>query len=138
MNQYRDEIDWKDLLRKPEKLFGYSYIYFLVALLVVGVLYIANLRDVGRNSVPAGLMADSAALVTDIPLQSPRVIPPVDVLKAGVPTAELVNHGKDLFKANCASCHGDNGQGARILQPFRVRECRVREGPFSGSGEEAP
>ena len=134
MDPYRDEIDWKDMIRKPEKLFGYSYIYFLAAVILVGLLYLANLRDVGRNSVAAAA-ADSSALVLDIPLQSPRVIPPVDVLKAGVSTPEAVARGKELFKANCASCHGDNGQGdgpsGMLLNP-RPRNFRVLNGWTNG------
>ena len=135
MTANRDEIDWKDLLRKPEKLFGYSYLYFLVAVIAVGLLYIANLRDVGRNDVAAPAPADSAALATDIPLQSPRVIPPVDVLKAGVASAEAVARGRDLFKANCASCHGDNGQGdgpsGLLLNP-KPRDFHVLTGWTNG------
>lgn len=135
MPHYQDEIDWKDLVRKPEKLFGYSYLYFLVALIAVGLLYIANLRDIGRNSTAQGVLADSTAFVNDIPLQSPRVIPPVDVMTAAVPTPDGINRGKDLFKANCASCHGDNGQGdgpAGLILIPRPRNFHVLSGWTNG------
>jgi mono/diheme cytochrome c family protein len=118
---YKDEIDWWDLLRKPEKLFGYSYPYVLAVLLGIGVLYVWNLNTIGKNAVPPGLVQDSVALVKDIPFQSPRIIPPVDIMKVGISSPELITKGHDLFKANCSTCHGDNGQGdgpsAPLLNP---------------------
>jgi mono/diheme cytochrome c family protein len=136
MPHYQDEIDWKDLVRKPEKLFGYSYLYFLVALIAIGLVYLANLRDVGRNSVAQGVLTDSTAFVADIPLQSPRVIPPVDVMKAAISMPDDITRGKDLFKANCASCHGDNGLGdgsaGLVLNP-RPRNFLVLTGWTNGN-----
>jgi mono/diheme cytochrome c family protein len=118
---YKDEIDWRDLVRKPEKLFGYSYIYVLATLVGVGLLYVWNLNTIGKNAVNPRVLQDSTALIKDIPLQSPRVIPPVDIMKVGVSSHELVDKGRELFKANCTACHGDNGQGdgpsASMLNP---------------------
>jgi mono/diheme cytochrome c family protein len=111
MAYYRDEIDWKDLLRKPQKLFGYSYLYVLLLLSALGYAYISNLTVIGKNSVTPVVQKDSAALLQDIPFQSPRLVPPVDVMKVGISTSGMVARGRDLYKANCASCHGDNGMG---------------------------
>lgn len=36
---------------------------------------------------------------------------PVDLRKLRIPTPELVAAGARLFKLNCASCHGESGQG---------------------------
>ncbi len=105
------EIDFKDLLRRPHKLFGYSYIYFVMLVGTLGYLYITNLTVIGKNSVTPFVLSDSSAFVKDIPLQSPRILPPVDVMKVSVPTAALIEKGKELFKANCSSCHGDAGEG---------------------------
>jgi mono/diheme cytochrome c family protein len=118
---YKDEIDWRALVRTPEKLFGYSYFYVLAILVVMGLLYVWNLNAIGRNAVNATVLHDSTALIKDIPLRSPRLIPPVDIMKVGVSSPELVNKGRELFKANCTTCHGDNGQGdgpsASMLNP---------------------
>jgi hypothetical protein len=105
------EIDFRELLKEPRKLFGYSYIYFLIVLVGLGVTYVSNLTVIGKNSVPALVFKDSSAFVLDIPFQSPAVLPPVDVMKVGVATPELIQKGKDLFRANCASCHGEGGEG---------------------------
>jgi mono/diheme cytochrome c family protein len=118
---YKDEIDWQDLVKKPEMLFGYSYIYVLAVLIGIGLLYVWNLNTISKNAVNPTVLQDSTALIKDIPLQSPRLIPPVDIMKAGVSSPELVTKGRELFKANCTTCHGDNGQGdgpsASMLNP---------------------
>jgi mono/diheme cytochrome c family protein len=118
---YKDEIDWQDLVKKPEMLFGYSYIYVLAVLVGIGLLYVWNLNTISKNAVNPIVFQDSTALIKDIPLQSPRLIPPVDIMKAGVSSPELIKKGRELFKANCTTCHGDNGQGdgpsASMLNP---------------------
>lgn len=118
--KYQEEIDWHDLIRHPKKLFGYSYVYVLIVLVGIGLLYLSNLNTIGKNIVDP-VLKDSSAVIKDLPLQSPRVIPPIDVMKAGVASAEAIAKGKDLYKTNCASCHGDNGTGdgaaAAMLNP---------------------
>jgi mono/diheme cytochrome c family protein len=105
------ETDFRDLLRKPEKLFGYSFLYFLGIAVLLGVLYTRNLSGIGGNNLTPLVGADSTAFVQDVAFATPSVLPPVDVMKAGVTSDSLVTRGRDLFKANCASCHGDAGSG---------------------------
>jgi mono/diheme cytochrome c family protein len=106
------EIDFGELLRKPSRLFATAYVYFLLAGGALGYLYLWQLTDIGKNAVPpAPALQDSAALLQDIPFQSAAVLPPVDVNVASIPTPELLARGRDLYKANCSSCHGDNGRG---------------------------
>jgi mono/diheme cytochrome c family protein len=109
--EFKDEVDFRDLLRKPWKLFGYSYIYFLLILTAVGISYMENLTAIGKNSVMPTVLADSSSFVQDIPYESPKSLPPVDVMKVAIPTPDLIARGGDLFRANCSSCHGDNGEG---------------------------
>ena len=109
--ELKDETDFRDLLRKPQKLFGYSYIYFILILTVLGLSYMENLTVIGKNSVPPMVLSDSSAFVQDIPFQSARILPPVDVMKVATPTPELIETGKALFRTTCSSCHGEDGQG---------------------------
>ncbi len=107
----KQEIDFKDLIRKPEKLFGYSYVYFLGALLLLGMLYVWNLGVIGKNSIVPIVLKDSTAFVQEIPMKSPAVLPPVDVTKVGRTTDALIGRGKELFRVSCTPCHGETGLG---------------------------
>ncbi|MEK6650256.1 MAG: c-type cytochrome [Bacteroidota bacterium] len=110
-SSYNAEIDFRDLVRHPWKLLGYAYGYYFAILVGVGLLYVFNLTDIGKNSVPARVLADSSAFAQDIPYQSAAVIPPVDVKVVGRPSDSLITQGRIVFQGNCASCHGDQGQG---------------------------
>ncbi len=108
---YKAEIDFHDLVRNPRTLFGFTYFVFLGVLVLVGILYVQNLTTIGKNSVRAAVAADSTAHATDVPFQAPGVLPPVDVRKISVPTDSLITRGRELYRANCSSCHGGNGLG---------------------------
>lgn len=106
-----DEIDFKELLKQPVRLFGLSYIVFLLLGGLVGAYYLWNMNTLSRNSTPAAVLPDSAQFVLEVPMQRGALIPPVDVAAVAKPTKDLVAKGANLYKANCASCHGDNGLG---------------------------
>jgi hypothetical protein len=57
-------------------------------------------------------------------------------MKVGISSPELIAQGKELFKANCTSCHGDNGQGdgptAPTLNP-KPRNFLLLDGWKNGS-----
>ena len=108
---WKDEIDFRELLKKPTKLFGYSYFYFMAVLLLLGMLYLWNINAVGTNAITPVSLSDSTAFVQDIPMESPSVLPPIDVLKAGVPTDSMIARGRELFHQTCIPCHGIDGLG---------------------------
>jgi mono/diheme cytochrome c family protein len=135
-SELKPEIDFKDLIRQPERLFGYSYLYFVGIVLVLGVLYAWNLNTIGRNVIQPVMLKDSLAFVQDIPLKSPLALPPVDVMKAGIASDSLIARGREMFRANCVSCHGDNGLGdgptATTLNP-KPRNFHSLDGWKNGS-----
>ena len=110
-DHYNAETDFREMIRTPQKLFGYGFFYFLGTIALLGMLYVWNLGAIGKNSIAPLVPRDSSAFVRDIPLKSPSVLPPIDVAVASVPTEESVARGRELFRTSCASCHGDNGLG---------------------------
>jgi len=110
-NRPKEEIDFLELLKDPKRLFGLSYVYFLVIGILLGGYYVVNLDVITRNNVPPVVVVDSTALVADVPIVRSSVIPPVDVKIVAVPTKEAVAKGASLYKANCGSCHGETGLG---------------------------
>ena len=106
-----DEIDFLELLKNPIRLFGLTYGYFLVTAGFIGAYYIWNMNDVSKNGIAPVVLKDSTQFVADISMQRGALIPPVNVAEAGRTSKALVDKGANLFKANCASCHGDNGMG---------------------------
>ncbi len=132
----KDEIDFRDLIRKPDKLFGYAFLYFVGAILLLGMLYLWNINTVGSNAIAPVALKDSSAFIQDIPLQTPVVLPPVDIRTAGHPSDSLVALGRELFRANCVSCHGDNGMGdgpSAAMQNPKPRNFHSLAGWTSGS-----
>jgi mono/diheme cytochrome c family protein len=123
-------------VRHPEKLFGYGYLYFLGTALLIGVLYVGNLSTIGKRSTAPIVPRDSSAFQKDIPFQSPSVLPPVNVLLVAVPSDSLLERGATLYRANCSSCHGDNGQGdgpAGLMLNPRPRNFHSLSGWTNGS-----
>lgn len=100
----------EDLKNNPGAFFGLLYPYILVIIVAIGLIYVANLNRVSRQSV-APVPPDTTAPVTDIEIKKARTIAPVDVFKISEPTPELIQKGQEIFNQVCASCHGENGTG---------------------------
>ncbi|MFZ2323236.1 MAG: cytochrome c [Ignavibacteriaceae bacterium] len=95
--------------KNPGAIFGLLYPYVLVAGLGLGIYYIKNLDNIARENVPP-VIKDST-VVTDLIVKNAIDVPPVNVLELKNSTPELLSEGEKLFKANCTSCHGENGTG---------------------------
>ena len=133
--QLKDEIDFKDLLKNPIRLFGLSYFYFLLVGGFLGAYYIWNMNTISKNEVAHSVLSDSSQFAQDIPMQQRIMIPPVDVKIVGVASKELVAKGAGLFKTNCASCHGENGMGdgpSSIALKVKPRNFHSAEGWKNG------
>lgn len=114
-NQIRpeDEINYRNLLKDPVRLFAIIYPYILVLFIVAGVYWAVNMDYAFKNTHPkAKLARDTVA--PEIPVQRGSVMDGVDIKLISISTPELVKKGEELYKANCASCHGNEGRGDGI------------------------
>ncbi len=99
----------KQQLKNPGAVFGILYPYILVVGIIIGIYYVRNLDNIAREHVPP-VISDST-IVTDLPEKKSVVVPPINIFDYKTPSQELLSEGEKLFKANCASCHGENGTG---------------------------
>jgi hypothetical protein len=118
-----DEINFKDLLRNPVRLFGWIFPVFILVILVLGIFFVKNLTEVSFNVQNVGLQ-DSTLIKKDIVLKKGGVTEPVDFNLVKTPTPAFIAKGKELFGANCKSCHGDNGMGDGAAGAVLVKKPR--------------
>jgi mono/diheme cytochrome c family protein len=109
-SNYKDKIE--EIMQNKGMLFGLFYPYILVIILAIGIYYLANEGNVAQQKVPP--LTTPPAMMTDLTVQQPREIPPVDINKISIPTPELIANGSKIYKSTCASCHGDEGTGTGV------------------------
>ncbi len=105
-----DEINFKNLIKNPIRLFGWIYPIFFLVLLVLGIMYVKNLNQISYNQQPV-LLQDSIYTWTDIEQKKGGILPAVDLTSLTSPSEDLLSTGKELYDANCQSCHGAEGKG---------------------------
>lgn len=95
--------------KNPGALFGLLYPYILVIIIAIGLYYAGNLDFIARQKVP--VFIPDSTVAADLSIQPAKNVPPTDIFEVSKPNAEMLSEGEKLFKANCSSCHGENGAG---------------------------
>ncbi|MDT3738744.1 MAG: cytochrome c [Candidatus Kapabacteria bacterium] len=108
-----DEIKFENFLKSPLRFFGLIYPYFIAIIIIGGMYWVYNMDAAFKNNLkPQILLRDTVQ--EPIAMKKGSIMAGVDVKIAGKSTPELVAKGQELFKANCSSCHGDDGSGNGI------------------------
>jgi mono/diheme cytochrome c family protein len=98
-----------ELNENPGRIFGLVYPYILTLILITGLFYLTKVEVLSRQTVYPALL--DTTKVMDLTTADGKDIPPVDIKKVSQPDKDLLTKGKELFTANCASCHGEGGNG---------------------------
>jgi mono/diheme cytochrome c family protein len=88
-------------------------VYFLTALITLGLLYVHRENMVNRNSVWPDVVVDSIynrPAKESLPEEG-NAVEEVDLATLLNPTKAQIARGGLLFKINCSSCHGTEGKG---------------------------
>lgn len=99
-------------IRSMLGLYGIVYIFVLVALVIVGSVYMSKINYLTSSSItPFAADTSTMAKITDIQMKKGMLSPPVDVMQFLNPSDEILAQGQQLFQTQCASCHGNEGFG---------------------------
>ncbi len=108
--KYESEINFKEAVKNPIRLFGLVFIYIFMVSLGIGIYYIWNLDYVTFNRVP-GTPLDTLFKVREVERKVGANQPAMDLALVKSPTKEMIELGKEEFDKVCSACHGTGGNG---------------------------
>ncbi len=107
-----------DKLISSLKYYGIVYFIFLIIIIGMGVIYLNKIDFMAVSKyVPSAVVKDTLLppnIITDTllpPYAKGETMPPVDIMKMGTPSPDLIAKGKTQFSALCSGCHGMEGKG---------------------------
>jgi mono/diheme cytochrome c family protein len=102
-------------MKKYLRFYGIIYLLILVLIIGLGMVYLNDINTITINKfTPPVFNPDTVKQEDDLPYIKGTLTPPVDVNKFSVSTPELIAKGKEIYKTQCLSCHGEEGKGDGI------------------------
>lgn len=105
-----ENLDLYEKTRKALPVYGIFYILILALLVIVGAIYVQNINYVTKMSIAPPVYDTTKPRPPQV-FKRGTLSPPVDIKLYVNPSALILDKGRDLYVTNCASCHGDQGNG---------------------------
>jgi len=133
-HKIEEEINFKELLKSPIRLFGWVFPIYLLLILILGIYFAQHLNTISFNEQSIGL-TDTTNIKKEIVEKKGMIVNPVDFKSIKNPTKEILSKGKELYDMNCKSCHGEKGMGdgpAGLSMNPKPRNFHLKEGWTNG------
>ncbi len=133
-HKIEDEINFREVLKSPIRLFGWVFPIYLILILILGIYFAQHLNTISFNEQSIGI-TDTTYVKKEIVEKRGMEITAVNFESIKNPAKELIAKGKELYDINCKSCHGEQGLGdgpAGLSMNPKPRNFHTKEGWVNG------